>query len=545
MGYVCMHGHFYQPPRENPWLGAVPPEDSAAPYHDWNERVTAECYGPNAAASILDGDGGVARIVNNYARMSFDFGPTLLAWLERAAPAVYEAILAADRESQRRFSGHGSAMAQAYNHMILPLANRRDKYTQVSWGIRDFEFRFGRFPEGMWLPETAVDLETLETLAELGIRFTILAPHQARRVRRVGSRTWREVAGGAIDPTMAYEARLPSGRSIGVFFYDGPISLAVALEGLLTNGEAFAHRMLGAFWEERAWPELVHIATDGETYGHHHRFGEMALAYALDYIESRGLAEITNYGEFLERHPPAYVVEIAENTSWSCAHGVERWRGNCGCNSGNNPGWDQAWRAPFREALDWLRETLAPCYEAAASWFFSDPWEARNQYIEIILSRSAESHERFFERHAIRRLSPPERRTALDLLELQRHAMLMYTSCGWFFDELSGPETVQVMRSAGRVVQSAGELWGEGLEAEFLERLERARSNLPEFRDGRGVYERLVRVNAPVNGACLTGKLDLQVQALRDICEKRSAWEAPLEQALVVLSRRAGAADFR
>ena len=545
MGYVCVHGHFYQPPRENPWLGGIPPEDSAAPYHDWNERVTAECYGPNGAARILDGDGGVARIVNNYARMSFDFGPTLLGWLERAEPAVYESILQADRESRRRFSGHGSAMAQAYNHMILPLANRRDKYTQVSWGIRDFELRFGRLPEGMWLPETAVDVETLETLAEMGIRFTILAPHQARRVRRIGSRTWRDVAGGAIDPTMAYEAGLPSGRSISVFFYDRPISLAVALEGLLTSGEAFAQRMLGAFWEGRTWPELVHIATDGETYGHHHRFGEMALAYALDYIETRELAEITNYGEFLERHPPAYTVEIAEDTSWSCAHGVERWRGNCGCSSGNHPEWEQAWRGPLREALDWLRDTLAPCYQAAARWFFADPWEARNAYIDVVLNRSAESRDRFFERHAARPLSRPEKRTALELLELQRHALFMYTSCGWFFDELSGPETVQVLRSAGRVVHAAGQLWCDGLEEEFLERLERARSNIPEFRDGRGIYEQFVRPAAPVNGTCLTGKLDFQLQALRAICEKRSGWEAALEQALVALSRRPEQPHFR
>ena len=294
--YICIHGHFYQPPRENPWLEAIELQDSAYPYHDWNERITAECYAPNAVSRILDAENRITRLVNNYAKISFNFGPTLLGWLAATAPEVYQAVLAADRQSRETFSGHGSAIAQPYNHVILPLANHRDRYTQIYWGIRDFEHHFGRAPEGMWLPETAVDLESLEILAELGMRFTILAPHQASRVRSIGSRTWDSVAGGQIDPTRAYEQRLPSGRTLAIFFYDGPVSRAVAFEGLLSRGESFADRLNSAFSEERDWPQLVHIATDGESYGHHHRFGEMALSYALNCIEANQLARLTNYG---------------------------------------------------------------------------------------------------------------------------------------------------------------------------------------------------------------------------------------------------------
>ncbi|MGD0205939.1 MAG: DUF3536 domain-containing protein, partial [Dehalococcoidia bacterium] len=361
--YICIHGHFYQPPRENPWLEAIESQDSAYPYHDWNERITAESYAPNSASRILDATGRIVQIVNNYAKISFNFGPTLLPWLEENAPDVYKAILAADQETQQAFSGHGSALAQAYNHMILPLANKRDKYTQVLWGIRDFEHRFGRKPEGMWLPETAVDLETLDIMAELGIQFTILAPHQASRVRRMGSRTWSDVSGGRVHLTRAYTLDLPSGRQISLFFYEGPVARAVAFEGLLARGESFAERLLGAFSDTERRPQIIHIATDGETYGHHHRFGDMALAYALHYIQSNNLARLTNYGEYLEKHPPADLVEIIENTSWACAHGVERWRSDCGCNTGARPGWNQAWRAPLRQALDWLRDALAPRYE--------------------------------------------------------------------------------------------------------------------------------------------------------------------------------------
>ncbi|TYO94719.1 DUF3536 domain-containing protein [Desulfallas thermosapovorans] len=487
--FLCIHGHFYQPPRENPWLEAVELQDSAYPYHDWNERINAECYARNTAARILNDRGWIRKIFNNYSRISFNFGPTLLDWLESSDPEVYQAIIEADRASQQFFSGHGSAMAQAYNHMIMPLANRRDKYTQIYWGIEDFKYRFGREPEGMWLPETAVDLETLDIMAEQGIRFTVLTPYQAGRVRVIGG-NWQEVGPEGIDPTMPYLLRLPeSGRQISIFFYNGPISQAVAFEGLLSNGESFAHRLLGGFSPHTDRPQLVHIATDGETYGHHHRHGEMALAYALEYIESNRLARITNYGEFLALHPPTHEVEIKEQTAWSCAHGVDRWQDDCGCHSGTRPGWVQTWRAPLRRALNWLRDTMTPHYEKHAGRLFKDPWAARNDYISVVLDRSPENVEQFLASHAKKgALNAEEQVTALKLLEMQRHAMLMFTSCGWFFDDISGIETIQVLQYARRVIQLAGDLFDTPLEPLFLEMLARAKSNDPQYRDGAYIY---------------------------------------------------------
>jgi alpha-amylase/alpha-mannosidase (GH57 family) len=491
--YICIHGHFYQPPRENPWLEAIEIQDSAYPYHDWNERILAECYAPNTASRILDEEGRITKLPNNYAKISFDFGPTLLNWMEEKAPQIYEAIRAADRMSQKNFSGHGSALAQAYNHMILPLANRQDKYTQILWGIRDFEHRFERFPEGMWLPETAVDLETLDIMAELGIQFTILSSHQASEVRALGHESWMDVSDGRIDPTTAYELNLPSGRKINLFFYDGPISRAVSFERLLNRGEYLSQRIMGAFSEDRPWPQLVHIATDGETYGHHQRHGDMALAYALNSIESEKLAQLTNYGEFLERHPPTLEVKIFDNTSWSCVHGVERWWRDCGCNSGGHPGWNQSWRTPLRDSLDWLRDTLVPLYEEHAGRFLKDPWEARNDYIQVVLNRAPENLDQFLDRHSSRELSELEKVTVLKLLGVQRCSMLMYTSCGWFFDELSGIETVQVIQYAGRAISLAEDACGVVIEPGFLEKLEQATSNVPEHRDGRHIYEKFVK----------------------------------------------------
>src|SRR5499426_2680380 len=406
--YICIHGHFYQPPRENAWLEFVELQDSAYPYHDWNERITAECYAPNGMSRILDGYQNIMKITNNYAYISFNFGPTLLAWMSEREPTAYRTILRADKESQERFSGHGNAIAQAYNHAIIPLCNSRDKYTQVYWGIRDFEFRFGRKPEGMWLPETAVDLETLDILARLGLRFTILSPYQAKRTRKIRGRAWKDASGGKIDPSMPYEVRLPSGRRIVVFFYDGPISQAIAFEGLLERGENLADRLTSAFSDARTWPQIVHIATDGETYGHHHKRGEMALAYALHHIESNNLAKLTNYAEYLDRHPPTQEAEIWERSAWSCAHGVDRWMNNCGCNSGGHPNWNQEWRAPLREALDWLRDTIAPQFEEKSREIFRDPWAARDAYINVVLDRSPENVERFMKEHATHELNEGE-----------------------------------------------------------------------------------------------------------------------------------------
>jgi hypothetical protein len=345
----------------------------------------------------------------------------------------------------------------------------------------------------MWLPETAVDLETLELLAEQGITFTILAPHQAKRGRPAGAGRWKDVTGSRIDPTRPYLLRLQSGRELAVFFYDGPISRAVAFEQLLFRGEDFANRLVGGFHDDRQWPQLLHIATDGETYGHHHRHGDMGLAYALRYIEEKGLACLTNYGTHLELYPPTHEVEIIENSSWSCVHGIERWRSDCGCNSGGHAGWSQKWRGPLRGALDWLRDELSDLYAAKAIEYLKDPWQARDDYIAVVLNRSGDSVEAFFGEHSLRPLTGQEKIMTLKLLELQRHAMLMYTSCGWFFDELSGIETVQVMQYAGRAIQLANECFGGDLEPGFLERLAKAEGNVPDTADGRAVYERFVK----------------------------------------------------
>jgi alpha-amylase/alpha-mannosidase (GH57 family) len=489
--HICIHGHFYQPPRENPWLEEIEFQESAYPYHDWNEKITDECYAPNTASRILDSEDRIIEITNTYAKISFDFGPTLLSWMEKKKPDVYQAILDADKLSIENFSGHGSAIAQAYNHMIMPLANKRDKYTQAIWGIKDFEKRFNRYPEGMWLPETAVDVETLEVLVSLGIKFTVIAQRQAQRVKRTGeTESWADATEEKIDSTMPYLCILPSGHSINIFFYDGPISQEISFGKLLKNGEGFAKKLLSAFSDERDHPQIVHIATDGETFGHHHRFGDMALSFCLNYIESGNHAKITNYGEYLDKHPPTHIVEIVENSSWSCVHGVERWKDNCGCNSGNQPKWNQAWRKPLREAMDWLRDTLITIYNDGASCHFKDPWSVRNDYIEVILDRSTKNVKAFLNRHASRKLTMKDKVMVLKLLEMQRNTMLMYTSCGWFFDDASGIETIQIMQYASKAIQYAEELTGLPLESEYLEYLKKTPCNM--FEDAAIIYEKFV-----------------------------------------------------
>ena len=442
----------------------------------------------------VDKNGRIARIVNNYSGISFNFGPTLLSWLAAEDPETYHRILEADKESQERFSGHGSALAQAYNHAILPLCNTRDKFTQISWGIRDFSHRFGRLPEGMWIPETAVDIETLDLMAQMGIRFAILAPHQAKRIRKRGERTWQNTSHHPIDSSQAYEICLPTGRRMALFFYYGEISLAVGFQKLLSDGNAFVQRLLGAIPVDGKGAQLVHIAVDGETFGHHHRFGDMALAYALDAIETHENARLTNYGEFLEKHPPTHLVEIYENSAWSCPHETGRWKRHCGCNTGAHPEWQQEWRAPLRKAMDWLRDHLAPFFDDDAVGLVKDPWAARNDYIEVILNRSAESIAGFLSMHQRRTLSPEEQVRTLKLMELQRHAMLMFTSCGWFFDDISGIETIQILQYACRAMQLGEELFCKSdIESSFLDILVQARSNVPEIGNGRTLYNNLVK----------------------------------------------------
>jgi alpha-amylase/alpha-mannosidase (GH57 family) len=537
--YVCIHGHFYQPPRENPWLETVETQESAAPYHDWNDRITAECYAPNGAARIVNHENRIVRILNNYGWISFNFGPTLLSWLKDNAPRAHRMILDADLNSRQRFSGHGSAMAQVYNHIIMPLASTRDRITQIRWGIADFESRFARKPEGMWLSETAVDTETLELLAEHGIKFVVLAPSQCARVRplvepaapkpaetaklngasrkaatassataKEGSlaasevlqtpavseapQVWTETPDATVDTTHPYLVRLSEGRTIAIFFYDGPRSRAIAFEGLLNDGENFARRLLGGF-NASDRPQLVHVATDGESYGHHHRYGEMALAFALKWIHEGDQARLTNYGEFLEKFPPTYEAQIVEDTSWSCAHGIERWRSSCGCNGGV-AGWNQQWRTPLRNALDWLRDTVAPLALAKAKDLFQDLDRARNGYIQVVLDR--EKRSAFLALYAQPNLTEQQHTEALELMELERHAMLMYTSCGWFFDEISGIETVQIIAYASRVLQLAASLFGEpgaALETEFVRQLGEAKSNVAAKKDAAAIYNDSVK----------------------------------------------------
>jgi len=494
--FICIHGHFYQPPRENPWLEDIELQDSAYPFHDWNEKISEECYKANTASRILDEEGDIVRIVNNYTWINFNFGPTLLSWMKKHQPDTYQVILEADKVSQERFSGHGSAIAQPYNHMIMPLANKQDKYTQVYWGIKDFQSRFGRDPEGMWLPETAVDYETLEILAELGIKYTILAPHQAIRIRKMEKEApWQKIEAANINFRLPYRCPLPSGKSINIFFFNGILTNEVSFGDLLRDGKKFAHKLLSYFSaeQENQQPELVHIATDGETFGHHHRFGDMALSFCLNYIEENKLAKITNYGEYLESHPPAFEVEILENTSWSCVHGVERWRNNCGCQIGTHPNWQQKWRKPLREAMDWLRNQALPLFENGASVYFKDVWQARNEYSTIIFERSPERVYDFLGKFASHSLSKEETTRAIKYLEMQRNAMLMYTSCGWFFDEISRIETVQIMKYAARCLQLIKELDSIDLESEYINKLAQAPSNVPYYENGAKVYQLLVK----------------------------------------------------
>ena len=495
MTALIIHGHFYQPPRENPWTGEVEAEPSASPFHDWNERIHTECYQPNAFARIADPATGAERIVNNYANISFNFGPTLLSWLEQNHPETYSRILAADRESAGKRNGHGNAIAQAYGHAILPLCNERDLRTQIRWGVADFFHRFEREPEALWLPETACNDDVMGALIDEGLRFVILAPHQAARVRKIGDTEWRDADEQKIDTsvTYRYSHRAGSNRSIVVFFYDGPASRAIAFEKLLRSSRELVDRL--AIIQKGAG-ELVNVATDGETYGHHFKFGDVCLAHALEVeAPARGF-KITNYGEYLDRHSPAFEVEInngpdGDGTSWSCPHGVARWIRDCGCHTGGLSGWNQQWRTPLRQALDFLRDENAPTFEATRGILFLDPWQARDDSIILILNQY-HSREQFLYDHAGRRLSTDEHWRALTHLELQRMLLLMYTGCGWFFNDISGIETIQILKYAARAIDLMDQLQLPSVSNRFLEILADAKSNKPEMGNGADIYRRFV-----------------------------------------------------
>ncbi|HZY31558.1 MAG TPA: DUF3536 domain-containing protein, partial [Candidatus Methylomirabilis sp.] len=488
---LIVHGHFYQPPRENPWTEEVEREASAAPYHDWNERIAAECYTPNGWARLLDGEERIVRLINNYAAISFDIGPTLFRWFERHTPETYRRIIQGDRESRSRHGGHGGALAHPYVHAILPLTDLRDRSTLVKWGIADFQRRFGRKSDGMWLPETAVDLATLQLLADHGIRFTILAPSQAVRFRPSGQGNWIEVGPEGIDPGRPYRCVLPGGGSMALFFYDSALSRAVAFEGLLQGPDHLAGRIMEA---SRPSPPRLHIlCTDGESYGHHTPFGERALAALVARQGTSNDLPITNFGAYLEGHPPDHEVVIREGSAWSCAHGLGRWKEDCGCSTGSQPGWRQGWRVSLRAALDGLRGELHQIFEEHGDKYLTDAWGARDGYIDLILDRNPRTVEAFVMQHARRSLSTEERSAVLQLLEMQRHALLMQTSCGWFFDDISGIEPVQDLRHAARAIELASPFTTENIEARFLTELQSARSNLPIERDGRRIWEVHVR----------------------------------------------------
>ena len=493
--FLTIHGHFYQPPRENPWLEAIELQDSALPFHDWNERINKECYNPNSVSKIVDSRNRILDVVNNYEHMSFNFGPTLLSWMEHYAPLTYERIIKADIESISQHNGHGNAIAQVYNHIIMPLANEKDKETQIKWGIRDFEYRFGRKPEGMWLAETAVDDDTLRLLVENGIKFTILSPYQALKFKKEKDKDWTDVSWGNIDPARSYKYNIKSapGKSIDLFFYDGAISRSVAFDELLKDGNKFIKRLKEGVSDLRDYPQLVHIATDGESYGHHTKFGDMALAYILKIKAKDEGFTITNYGEYLEKYRSDCEVDIKQASSWSCFHGVGRWKEDCGCSTGGHPGWNQKWRKPLRDALDYLRDELIILFEKEGIKYFDDVWNVRNNYINVILDRNEMNVKKFQQENFKPDLSDEQKVHAMELLEIQRQAMLMYTSCGWFFSEISGIETVQIMKYAARAMQLASKFTTKNLEEKFLNILAEAKSNIPEHGTGKDIFERFVK----------------------------------------------------
>jgi len=489
--YIAIHGHFYQPPRENAWLEQIEIQESASPYHDWNERITSECYGPNGVSRILNSNKQIVDIVNNYARISFNFGPTLLSWMQQHRPDEYQRIIEADKLSMQLYGGHGSAMAQVYNHIIMPLATKADKITQVKWGIYDFEKRFNRKPEGMWLAETAVDTETLEILAENDIVFTVLAPNQAKQYRKIGDSEWLPGA----NPLWPYICHLPSGKSIYLFFYEGERSQGIAFKGFLNDGRFFAEQLLSGFDRDSDEPQLMHVATDGESYGHHHRNGDMALAFCLDYIEQSERATLTNYSQYLSLVEVTHEAQIHDNSSWSCIHGVERWRSNCGCETGGQAGWTQQWRVGLRLAIDWLRDAFDALYDEEMRKYHPNPDEVRNNYISLIIDRGTPNCNKFFDDNFSRKFTKEEITGVIRLLELQRHSLYMQTSCGWFFTEVSGIETVQILQYANRGIQLTESVIGEDLKLEqkFIDILATAKSNIVEHQDAAEIYRKWVQ----------------------------------------------------
>ena len=501
---ICIHGHFYQPPRENPWTGEIELQDSAKPYHDWNERIYDECYKANAEAEILNDKGKAVSVVNNYEMLNFNFGPTLLAWIRTKHPETYKKIIEADRKSIDLHSGHGNAIAMCYNHMIMPLANLNDKITQVKWGVADFRFHFGRVPEGIWLPETACNDETIEVLISEGIKYIILDTSQAAYTRKLGEENWSDVNDNSIDPKMPYRrfSELNRKMYIDIFFYDGPVSKSVAFDDVLASSQNLLNKIFSASDEKSRSQQLISVATDGETFGHHKKHAERTLAFFMKSLVPQNRLKVVNFGEYLAEHQPVFEVRIkpgdnGEGTSWSCVHGVKRWKEDCGCGGGG--GWIQQWRKPLRESMDWLRDQMIIIYENIGSIFFNEVWKARNNYIGLLLEPSSKNRDKFFKENAVRAFDENEIQIAIKLLEMQRYSMLMYTSCGWFFSEISGLETVKILEYASRAMELVRDVTGIELEEEFKNRLAAAKSNIPKYKTGKGVYMKLVKPHRPAS----------------------------------------------
>ncbi|HXI58391.1 MAG TPA: DUF3536 domain-containing protein [Polyangia bacterium] len=533
---LVVHGHFYQPPRENPWTDDLQREPSAAPAHDWNARIHAECYRANAFARIHDAAGHIRSIVNNYERLSFNFGPTLVRWMERVDRRTHARLVAADAEQRRRL-GHGGALAQAYAHPIVPLLTPADRRTHLLWGLADFRRRFGREAEGLWLPETAVSPQTLASLIDLGVKFTILAPEQIAAVRPLGAATaatgatggkWTTVDRQTLDTGRAYRWLHPdgSGRSIDLAVFDGPLSRAVAFGDAISRAETFLDEVKASAQRSSVVGQrLVLCASDGELFGHHKKFADLALAFA-GFIEApRRDIEVTNVAAFLARHPPTWEARLAdgpdgEGTAWSCPHGLGRWRRDCGCNMGSAElGWNQAWRTPLRTALDRIRDAAADLYEDAGSALFEDPWGARDAYGDVVDASMGERDELLaeFGQPALVQGRDDARDQARLLMEMQRATLLMYASCAWFFDDIAGLESSLVLRLGAHAVdlftQVRGPAAGRTLTADVLAILGEARSNRPEEGTGADVYRRVVRQRVTGAQAIATSALGQLVAA--------------------------------
>ncbi|CAN5461318.1 hypothetical protein BH10BAC5_BH10BAC5_10480 [soil metagenome] len=497
--FFCIHGHFYQPPRENPLTNEIDIEYGAAPFHDWNEKIFSECYLPNSEAGIYNDDNIKIKEVNNYCYLNFNFGPTLISWIRKNHPETYYKIIEADKKSLEYHHGHGNAIAQVYNHIIMPLANDNDKITQIKWGIADFKFHFGRQPEGMWLAETACNQNTIEALISCGIKYIILDQSQADSICDLDNENWFDVSNGQINPKFGYKcfSELDKNRSINIIFYDGALSKAAAFEDITKTGEQFLKRVKESINEHYPAGQLVCLATDGETFGHHKKFSDRTLAYFLTELAAKNNLYICNLGEYLELFPPKMAVKIKagennEGTSWSCRHGVKRWRNNCGDSTGGEEGWTQQWRKPLRDAVNNLRDSLKKEFTEKGAVYFQDAWEARNEYINLILDQSENVKLNFVRKNLKKDISEDEMNIVIKMLEIQKYSLLMFTSCAWFFSEISGIETVQILKYANLAMELHRQITGENLKTEFVNTLSKAKSNIKKYKNGGDVFAKLV-----------------------------------------------------